>query len=146
MLFEKEKWEIDDTFAIEAKTVIDSAWVDGHGNVGDAAEVVSYDLPAMPGPRSGEVAVDVNWAVGDCLSSVSRQPLSQSALRHHGFFPMRRPGGGFDAYAAMAGSEFRRRSSWIFFVFAAVFALAAPAVLKLRVKEGAPRSLAGKRA
>jgi hypothetical protein len=33
-----------------------------------------------------------------------------------------------------------------FFVFAAVFALAAPIVLKLRVKDGAHRSLAGKRA
>jgi len=33
-----------------------------------------------------------------------------------------------------------------FFVFVAVFALAAPVVLKLRVKESAPRSFAGKRA
>jgi len=33
-----------------------------------------------------------------------------------------------------------------FFMFAAVFALAAPIVLKLRVKDDAPQSLAGKRA
>lgn len=44
------------------------------------------------------------------------------------------------------GANFAIGLLGFFFVFAAVFALTAPAVLKLRVKDNAPRSLAGKSA
>lgn len=44
------------------------------------------------------------------------------------------------------GANFAIALLGFFLVFAAVFALAAPVVLKLRVKDNAPPPLAGKRA